>query len=249
MNIDTSTSDRPESDTDPVVEPPSDEREPESPALEAPPALTPTPPGAPRPAKLKWVHYSEKKLLKMRLCDLDLRIEGTRLHDRIAKVHAELAERNIRFRPHYWLSSEWFTPDDVPGIAISFFLANPRLQRLEEKMMLEVEGGTPGWCLRILRHEVGHAIDNAFRFHDRKDWRKQFGRYSQKYPTFYQPKPYSKRFVLHLEDWYGQSHPAEDFAETFALWLTPTSNWRKRYAGWPALKKLEYVEALMTEIA
>ena len=185
----------------------------------------------------------------MRLCDLDLTIEGTRLQDHIATVQAELADRNIRFRPHYWLSSEWFAPDNVPGIAITFFLAHPRLQQLEKKMMLEVEGGTPDWCLRILRHEIGHALDNAFRFHDRPDWRKHFGRYTQKYPTFYQPKPYSKKFVLHLEDWYGQSHPAEDFAETFAVWLTPNSNWKIRYAGWPALKKLEFVDSLMTEIA
>ncbi len=116
-------------------------------------------------------------------------------------------------------------------------------------MMLEAEGATSEWCLRILRHEIGHAIDNAYRLHDRKDWRKLFGRYSQKYPRFYQPKPYSKRFVLHLDNWYAQSHPAEDFAETFAVWLTPNSKWRKRYAGWPALGKLEYVDGLMNEIA
>ncbi len=48
--------------------------------------------------------------------------------------------------------------------------------------------------------------------------------------------------------WYAQSHPDEDFAETFAVWLTPRSNWRKRYADWPALKKLEYVDELMAEI-
>lgn len=217
----------------------------------APPlALPPTPPPKPaHPPKYKWARYPEKKLLKMRLSDLDLRLDGTRLESYIAQVQAELIARNIRFRPHYWLSTEWFTPDDVPGIAISFFLAHPRLQKLEKKMMLEVEGGTPVWCLRILRHEVGHAIDNAFRFHDRPEWRKIFGRYSQKYPTYYQPKPYSKRFVLHLENWYGQSHPAEDFAETFAVWLTPNSNWRRRYAGWPAMKKLEYVDSLMAEIA
>lgn len=213
-----------------------------------PPAPVPVA-SPPRAVHYKWSRYPEKKLLKMRLCDLGLRLEGTRLETYIAQVQAELAARQIRFRPHYWLSTEWFTPDNVTGIAISFFLAHPRLQRLEKKMMLEVEGGTSHWCLQILRHEVGHAIDNAFRFHERREWRKLFGRYSQRYPTFYQPMPYSKRFVLHLENWYGQSHPAEDFAETFAVWLTPNSNWRKRYAGWPAIKKLEYVDSLMTEIA
>lgn len=197
----------------------------------------------------RWARYSEKKLLQTRLCDLDLRIEGTRLAPLIDKVQGELSERGLLFRPYYWLSAEWFTPDDVPGIAISFFLAHPRLQRLEEKMMLEAEGGTPRWCLQILRHEVGHAIDNAFRLHQRKDWRSHFGRYGQRYPTFYQPKPYSKRFVLHLDNWYSQAHPAEDFAETFAIWLTPNSDWKRRYFGWPALKKLQYVDRLMAEIS
>lgn len=204
---------------------------------------------APLPASPSWLRLAEEKLLEVRLCDLELRIEGTPLEDRISRVHAELDERGIRFRPHYWLSSEWFTPDGVPGIAFPFYLAHPRLEKLEEKMMLEAEGGTLDWCMRILRHEVGHAIDNAYRLHRREKWRKLFGRFGQKYPHYYQAKPYSRRFVLHLDNWYSQSHPAEDFAETFAVWLTPTSNWQKRYAGWPALKKLEYVEELMVEIA
>jgi len=185
----------------------------------------------------------------MRFCDLGLQIEGTWLSRLIERVHGELADRSIWFRPHYWLSTEWFTPDDVPGIAVSFFLSHPRLLRLENKMMLEAEGGTTQSCLQILRHEIGHAIDNAYLLHRRKEWRHHFGRYGKKYPVFYQPKPYSKRFVLHLDNWYGQAHPAEDFAETFAVWLTPNSNWTRRYRGWPALKKLQFVDGLMAEIA
>ncbi len=134
-------------------------------------------------------------------------------------------------------------------MAIPFFVVHPRLKRLERAQMLDVEGGTEEWCLRLLRHETGHAIDNAYRLHRRKDWRETFGNYSQKYTATYQPRPYSKRFVLHLDYWYAQSHPAEDFAETFAVWLRPASQWRKRYAGWPALRKLEYVDRLMAEIA
>lgn len=207
----------------------------------------------PRPepprARPSWLRLSEEKLLHVRLCDLDLRIEGTRLEDRIARVHAELSQRGLKFRPHYWLSSEWFTPDGVPGVAFPFYLAHPRLQRLEEKLMLEAEGGTANGCMRILRHEIGHAIDNAYLLHNREKWCKLFGRYTRQYPRYYQPKPYSRRYVLHLDNWYAQSHPAEDFAETFAVWLTPMSKWQKRYAGWPALKKLEYVDELMTEIS
>jgi hypothetical protein len=54
--------------------------------------------------------------------------------------------------------------------------------------------------------------------------------------------------VLHLDSWYAQSHPDEDFAETFAVWLTPNSEWPQRYKGWKALKKLEYMDALMRSL-
>ena len=102
--------------------------------------------------------------------------------------------------------------------------------------------------MHILRHEAGHAIDHAFRLVRRRKRQEVFGSSSKPYPEFYTPKPYSKSFVLHLDSWYAQSHPDEDFAETFAVWLTPNSEWRPRYAGWKALPKLEYMEALMTSL-
>ena len=48
--------------------------------------------------------------------------------------------------------------------------------------------------------------------------------------------------------WYAQSHPAEDFAESFAVWLRPGSRWRTEYHGWPAIRKLEYVDDLMAAL-
>ena len=108
--------------------------------------------------------------------------------------------------------------------------------------MLEVEGGDHDSCMRILRHEAGHAIDNAFHLRRRRQRRELFGDHKLPYPEHYTPKPYSKNFVLHLDSWYAQSHPDEDFAETFALWLTPDAQWRQRYHDWPALRKLEYVD-------
>jgi hypothetical protein len=196
----------------------------------------------------KWASYTDEQLLDIRLCDLGIRIRGTRLEDRIEQLYRELNAREIRFRPHCWLSDEWFSPDGVPGIAIPFYLAHPRLERLERKQMLEVEGGTKDWCMRILRHETGHAIDTAYRLGRRHRWQDVFGRSSKPYPEHYQPKPYSKSYVLHLDSWYAQAHPAEDFAETFAVWLKPRSRWRTQYCGWPAMKKLEYVDGLMEEI-
>lgn len=195
-----------------------------------------------------WAELPEEELLEQRFCDLDLKIEGTVIEERVARLYDDLAERKIRFRPHVWLSTEWFSPDGVPGIAIPFYLAHPRLYELEESQILDVEGGTSRWCMQLLRHETAHAIDSAYRLHRRRAWRETFGRWTTPYSQFYKPKPYSRSYVQHLDMWYAQSHPAEDWAETFAVWLDPGSTWRKRYRDWPALKKLEYVDDLMEEI-
>lgn len=196
----------------------------------------------------EWASWPDEKLLEARFCDLGITIEGTDLEARIARINAELDSRSLKFRPHYWLADEWFTPDDVPGIAIPFYLAHPRLAKLELAQMLEVEGGDEESCLQILRHEVGHAIDNAYRLRRRPTRRRLFGAPATPYPEYYTPKPYSKSFVQHLDRWYAQSHPDEDFAETFAVWLDPQSMWSTRYAGWPAQRKLEYMDRLMREL-
>jgi hypothetical protein len=184
----------------------------------------------------------------MRFCDLRLTLRNATIQRALKNVYAELDRRGLRVRPHVWLSVEWFSPDGVPGIAIPFYMAHPRLMRLERHMMGEVEGGNSNWLMRILRHEVGHAVDNAFRLRRRAEWRKVFGYASQPYPDTYRVRPASRDFVLHLGHWYAQSHPTEDFAETFAVWMQPRARWRREYEGWPALAKLEYVDRLMLQL-
>ena len=198
-----------------------------------------------------WAAWPDDKLLDLRICDLNVTIEGSgALVSRLAQLQSELVARGLKsFVPHFWLSAEWFSPDGVPGVAIPFYLAHPRLEKLERTQMLEVEGGTPEWCMKILRHEAGHAIDNAYRLRTRLRRQRVFGPSYMQYPDYYTPKPYSKSYVLHLDSWYAQSHPDEDFAETFAVWLTPDSDWRTRYADWPAVKKLQYMDTLMSELA
>ncbi len=199
--------------------------------------------------KRAWAKWSDERLLDTRLCDLDLSLDGTWLEKPIATILEELDHRDLHLRPRFWLSDEWFSPEAIAGVAIPFYLAHPRLMQLERKQMLEVEGGTLAWCLKILRHEIGHAMQHGFALHRRRQWQQLFGKSSQRYPTSYVPKPKSRRYVQHLDLWYAQSHPDEDFAETFAVWLKPRSQWRARYADWPAIKKLDYVDVLMKELA
>ncbi|UCF69518.1 MAG: putative zinc-binding metallopeptidase [Acidobacteriota bacterium] len=187
-------------------------------------------------------------MLDVRLSRLRLRIEGTALEARIGRLYRELERAGLRFRPYIWLSTDFFTPMGATGFAVPFYLAHPRLARLERRQMLEIEGGSHTDCMKLLRHETGHAIDNAYRLHRKKRWREIFGRFSEPYRNRYTPRPTSRKYVHNLEFWYAQSHPMEDFAETFSIWLQPRSNWRERYKDWPALKKLEYVDALMEEI-
>ncbi|HEY2591737.1 MAG TPA: putative zinc-binding metallopeptidase [Steroidobacteraceae bacterium] len=192
-----------------------------------------------------WTRLTDEQLLAMRLCDLRLAVETSRLAPHLRRLYRELEARGIGFKPHAWLSEEWFSPDGVPGIAIPFYLAHPRLERLERRVMREVEGGNSRWLMRILRHEAGHALDNAYRLRRRRRWREVFGPASLPYPHRYRARPGSRRYVHHLGEWYAQAHPTEDFAETFAVWLKPNSDWRKTYAAWPAFNKLNLVEELL----
>jgi hypothetical protein len=201
------------------------------------------------PRRFAWTLLPDDELLQLRLKDLKVTVEGTWLQRCLRDLYEELEQKGLRIRPHAWISDEWFSPDVTPGIAIPFYLAHPRLMRLERKMIIEVEGGTVAECKRILRHETGHVVQHAFQLHRKRRWQELFGRSSARYPAYYRPNPASKNYVQHLRLWYAQSHPDEDFAETFAVWLRPRSDWRRRYVGWPALKKLQYVDELMAEIA
>jgi hypothetical protein len=195
-----------------------------------------------------WARLPDEQLLRMRFCDLKLSIERSPLARHVRRLYADLQRRGISLRPHVWLSEEWFCPDGVPGIAVPFYLAHPRLERLERRLMHEAEGGHSRLLMRILRHEAGHALDNAYRLRRRARWRAAFGHASLPYPARYRARAGSRRYVHHLDEWYAQAHPTEDFAETFAVWLTPRSGWRQSYADWPALHKLKAVDELVASV-
>lgn len=202
------------------------------------------------PAKHHWSELSDDELLNLRFSELRLSIAGTFLEGCVARLYAELDARQIQLHPTCYLGDEWFSPDEVPAIAIPFYLAHPRLQSLEKKMMMEIEGGRDAEdTMRFLRHESGHAVSHAFRLTERRDWKAVFGSPSREYREHYRYQPYSRNFVRHLENWYAQSHPEEDFAETFSVWLTPGLDWKALYRHWPARRKLEFVDRLMSELA
>jgi hypothetical protein len=202
-------------------------------------------------AEPAWAGLKDEELLALRISDLGVRIEGSELEPHIAQLYEQLSSRGVSLRPPCYLGDEWFSPTGVPAIAIPFYLAHARLKALELRQMLDIEGRTPEEVQRLLRHESGHAIDHAYRLSARPDWQEVFGNNEADYDVeTYTPRPYSRSFVQHLPNWYAQSHPDEDFAETFAVWVSfAPEQWRERYRGWKALEKLEYVDRLMQEVA
>lgn len=198
-------------------------------------------------AKIDLRYISNRELLNLPLRELPLNVEGSMVEDCLKELYGELEGKGLQFKPHLWISTEWFSPDGIPGIAAPFYLFHPRLARLERQMIGEVEGSTKKSIIKLLRHECGHAIDNAFRLRHRKGRKALFGSSSQDYPDDYEPRLYSKNYVKHLGDGYAQAHPEEDWAETFAVWLGD-DRWPLKYANWPALKKLQYVNMTMTEL-
>jgi hypothetical protein len=204
---------------------------------------------APPAAAVDLANLTDEELLRLRLCDLKLTIAGTELETRIEKFYAELDAKRISFKPICYLGDEWFCPEGSTAIAIPFYLAHPRLKKLEAKMMMEVEGDSEAWCLRLLRHEMGHVLNHAYLLNKNRRWQTLFGPTSLEYSESFRARPYSRRFVRHLDGYYAQSHPEEDFAETVAIWLTPDLDWRRQYQGWKALEKLDYVDRLMAKLA
>lgn len=189
--------------------------------------------------------------MELKLKDVFIPLDQTGLMPYLEKLQYELDTKGLHhFKPYFWFSDEWFTPDAHTGIAIPFYLAHKKLAKLQEKYLYDVEGGTPISFMKLLRHECGHAIDNAYRLRRKRKRQKVFGRSTIKYQDEYTPKPFSKKYVSHLNGWYAQSHPDEDFAETFAVWLNPRSGWKKRYKNWKgAYDKLLYMDELMKELS
>lgn len=195
---------------------------------------------------VEWSAEREQ-LLRSRVDELGLKIEGTRLEPLVEQLYDELEAADIDLKPPVFLSDEWGCPEGVPAIGVPFYLADARLSRLEKELMESIEAESDEEIIAYLRHEAGHTFNYAYRLYETEEWHELFGPYSRPYREHYEPNPFSRNFVRHIPGWYAQKHPDEDFAESFAVWLTPTSDWRKVYAGWGCMPKLEYVERVVRE--
>src|SRR6478736_3724115 len=185
-------------------------------------------------------------LLDTRISDLGLTIEGSAVEKFVQQLYRELEQKKIiKFRPPCYLTDEWGCPSGEPTIGIPFYLARPDLAQIESEHN-DLEDSRE--IMKYLRHEAGHAFNYAYRLHRTPEWKHLFGPYRRPYRENYRPVLFSKDYVRHLPGWYAQKHPDEDFAETFAVWLTPRSGWRKRYRGWGAMTKLRYMDRIAHEL-
>jgi hypothetical protein len=194
--------------------------------------------------------FQESNLRSTQIRDLGLQIAGTKLEPIIKKFETELEAVGLtQLRPRFYLSTEWGVAFGTIAIALPFYLAKPELEELQAEQVGHIEGVSNADILRYLRHEMGHVVNYAFRLYEQQDWVKLFGSITQPYIEEYRPQPFSRRFVRHLPGWYAQKHPDEDWAETFAVWMTAGLDWRAAYEKWPsALAKLEYCDRVMAEV-
>jgi hypothetical protein len=191
--------------------------------------------------------FQESRLLSTPIRDLGLTIAGTALEPVLTQLQQELERMGIRrLKPHFYLATEWGVPFETISIAIPFYLARPDLTAVHADRVGHLEGVGRVDLLRYLRHEMGHVVNYAYKLYEQEEWVKQFGSITQPYLEDYRPEPFSRRYVRHLPGWYAQKHPDEDWAETFAVWMTPHLDWRAAYADWPeARAKLEYCDRTM----
>lgn len=188
-----------------------------------------------------------QEVLSKPIRDLGLRLEGSPVERFVQQLYRELDRKGLKkFRPLAYLTDEWGCPSGEPIIGIPFYLANPDLAQLEKEMN-DLEDKRE--IMMYMRHEAGHAFNYAYQLYKTAEWRELFGPFRRAYRDNYRPIPFSRKYVRHMAGWYAQKHPDEDFAETFAVWLTPRSGWRKRYDGWGAMAKLKYVDRIARKVS
>jgi hypothetical protein len=176
---------------------------------------------------------------------LGLHLKTSLLQPQIDKLLLRLKRRGIRLKPNFYLGEDWGCVTGTVNIEIGFYDASVTLKELNR----EVRGWTNDTRIveYLLRHETGHAFCYAHKLYKDREFRNVFGvegKFFETYPATdrFKPHPWSRDFVNPNRDHYAQKHPDEDFAETFGVWLTLPSNWKKAYRNRKgAMTKLQFV--------
>ena len=191
------------------------------------------------------INKSKEEILKTPINKLGVDILNSDLESYIKKLYGELDQQGMTFHPLTYLSDEWGCPDGAPVIGVPFYLVSEILREIEKEKTGAVESSEE--IQKLFRHEAGHAFNYAYSLYKLPRWQEIFGIYEKPYEDNFAPIPGSGRFVRHLEGWYAQNHPDEDFAEAFAIIITPGFDWKSAYKGTKAYKKLAYVYELIKQ--
>src|SRR5579872_5973501 len=82
-----------------------------------------------RPAgSLSW-REERARLMRSRISDLNLQVEGSELEPLVKQLYSELDRKGLQFKPPIYLTDEWGCPEGVPIIGVPFYLASPKLSR------------------------------------------------------------------------------------------------------------------------
>ena len=202
---------------------------------------------------LYQIETQKLELLNTPINQLGLKIKGTVFEQAIPQVKDELRVAGVRrLDPVFYISTGYGCIAGSPIISLGFYDFHPLLKELNQE--------TRGWrysdaeIYDLLRHEIGHAFCYSYKLYRTPEFRNLFqveGNFFLTYPERddYWYNPWSRSYVNPNGDHYAQKHPDEDFAETFCVWLTPRSGWRRAYKGRPtALKKLRYADQVVKEL-
>src|SRR4030095_1747097 len=152
----------------------------------------------PRMEAADWDKLSDEELLEKNISQLRLNL--SELEPLIKQLYDELSQKGLVFHPPCFVGDEWFCPIGIPAIFIPFFLTHERLKKLERKIILEVEGETKPWFMKLMRHEAAHTYSYAYQLYKKKKWQQHFGLASTEETDPYRPRPYSRSYVIHLDE-------------------------------------------------
>lgn len=185
---------------------------------------------------------------------IPLQIKNSPLERLIKEILQEIRRKNLLMTPEFYLSDEFGCVQNTATIGIPFYLAHPDLQELD-RLVGSQKGQilTEGHIKSILRHECGHAFFYTYEVYKKNKALKIFGDFDSRSISLQNIVPDSDDYVDYLarcgtaSAGYSQTHPEEDFADTFGACVDP--NFKKTSVQGMAVKKLDYAKDLMQKYA